>query len=180
MNRLTSTSTPASSVLDRGKETEVGHVVGLVEHGDLDRVQLRVAGLEVVGEPAGAGDDDVDAITERGDLRVRADAAEDGRGPQRKRLGQRRDGRLDLADQFTGRRQDQRTRAAGTAAGGTGGEPGEHREHEGVGLARTRAAAAEHVVAGQRMGQRGGLDGEGAFDALGGERVREERGHAEF
>ena len=44
-----------------GQEAEVGHVVGLVEHGDLDGVEVRVARLEMVGEPAGAGDEDVDA-----------------------------------------------------------------------------------------------------------------------
>ena len=48
-----------------GQEAEVGHVVGLVEDGDLDRVEVGVALLDEVLEPAGAGDDDVDAGAQR-------------------------------------------------------------------------------------------------------------------
>ncbi len=43
------------------QEAEVGHVVGLVEHGDLDRVEVAGAALDQVDEPAGGGDEDVDA-----------------------------------------------------------------------------------------------------------------------
>ena len=38
---------------DRGQEAEVGHVVGLVEHGDLDAGERAGAPLDQVGEPAG-------------------------------------------------------------------------------------------------------------------------------
>ena len=62
---------------DAGQEAEVGHVVGLVEHGDLDGVEGDEALLHQVLEAAGAGDDDVDAGLERGDLAVLRDAAED-------------------------------------------------------------------------------------------------------
>ncbi len=133
MNRLTRTSTPASSVAenssrwavgrgrledppDGGQEAEVGHVVGLVEHGDLDRVELRVTGLDVVLEPAGAGDDDVDAVAQAGDLRAVTDAAEDRHRAQVERVGQRRDRGLDLGGQLPGRRQDQRARAGSAGA----------------------------------------------------------------
>ena len=44
-----------------GQEAEVGHVVGLVEDGDLDVVEGAVTLADQVLEPAGAGDDDVDA-----------------------------------------------------------------------------------------------------------------------
>ena len=54
-------------------------MVGLVEHGDLDVVEGAVALAHQVLEPAGAGDDDVDAALQRRDLRPCADAAEDGR-----------------------------------------------------------------------------------------------------
>ena len=53
-------------------------MVGLVEDRDLDGVEDDVALLHEVLEPAGAGDDDVDARAQAGDLRVLADAAEDG------------------------------------------------------------------------------------------------------
>ena len=46
---------------DAGQEAQVGHVVGLVEHGDLDGVEGDVLLLHEVFEAAGAGDDDVDA-----------------------------------------------------------------------------------------------------------------------
>ena len=51
---------------DDRQEAEVGHVVGLVEHGDLDGVEGDEALLHQVLEAAGAGDDDVDAGVERG------------------------------------------------------------------------------------------------------------------
>ena len=57
------------SRLTRGQEAEVGHVVGLVEDGDLDRVEAQVALAQVqVREAAGAGDDDVDARWPAADL----------------------------------------------------------------------------------------------------------------
>ena len=44
----------SSSRRTTGQEAEVGHVVGLVEHGDLDRVEVGVAGLRR-GRRAGPG-----------------------------------------------------------------------------------------------------------------------------
>ena len=60
------------------EEAEVGHVVGLVDDGDLDGVERDVALADEVLEAAGAGDDDVDAAADGRDLRALADAAEDG------------------------------------------------------------------------------------------------------
>ena len=45
------------------QEAEVGHVIGLVEHGDLDRVETAVPLADEVFEAAGAGDDDVDTVS---------------------------------------------------------------------------------------------------------------------
>jgi hypothetical protein len=47
---------------DDGQEPEVGHVVGLVEHAHFHVAQVAVALLDQVGQPAGAGDHDVDAL----------------------------------------------------------------------------------------------------------------------
>ena len=58
--------------------------------------------------------------------------------------------------------------AARTARLGLG-DAGEHRQAEGEGLARPGLGLAAHVSAGQRVGDRQRLDGEGFGDAAGGE-----------
>ena len=102
-----------------GQEAEVGHVVGLVEDGDLDVAEVAVALADEVLEPAGAGDDDVGAGLQAVDLRALADAAEDGLRAQPGRRGQRLEGGVDLADELARRGQDQRARRAtdGSACG---------------------------------------------------------------
>ena len=135
-------------------------MVGLVEHGDLDVTEAAVALADEVLEPAGAGDDDVGAGAQATDLRVLADAAEDGLGAEAGGLGERGEGGVDLADQLAGRSQDQRARCARLGAAPVGLEAGHERQQERVGLARAGAAAAEHVSARQRVGQRGCLDRE--------------------
>ena len=98
--------------LDDRQEAEVGHVVRLVEHGDLDVAQVAVALLDEVGQAPRAGDDDVGPAAQRGHLRTLRDAAEDGGDAQAHRAGQRRENGLDLAGQLAGRHQHQAARAA--------------------------------------------------------------------
>ncbi len=104
------------------EEAEVGHVVGLVEHGDLDRAEVAQALADEVLEPAWAGDQDVDAGSERLRLGVLADPAEDGRDPQPSGGGQRGDGGGDLRRQLAGRGQHQGARPLGVARRAAGGE----------------------------------------------------------
>ena len=104
---------------DGGQEAEVCHVVGLVEHGDLDLGEVAGALLDQVLEATGTGDEDVDAGAERLHLRVLADAAEDGAGLETVHLGQRRECCVDLRDQLAGRRQDQGARALRDDVSGT-------------------------------------------------------------
>ena len=182
--RLTSTSIALSSVAEKssrwplrgvaveepaygGQEAEVGHVVGLVEHGDLDRAEVAVTLVDQVLEPARAGEDDVDAAAQALDLRVLADAAEDGRVVRPAACGERARAPASIwpTSSRVGR-QDQRARAAcgcgrrpDSASRATSGQ------QERVGLAGAGAAAAEDVAAGERVGQRGGLDGSGRGDA---------------
>ena len=73
-------------------------MVGLVENGDLDRGQVRVSGTHVILQPTRAGDDDVDTGAQFVDLRVGADAAEDGDAAQVRRRDQRGQRRVDLGD----------------------------------------------------------------------------------
>lgn len=77
-------------------------MVGLVQHGDLDRVEVDVTLADEVLEPARAGDDDVDALGDGLDLGVLADAAEDRLGREPERLGQRGQRVVDLGGQARG------------------------------------------------------------------------------
>ena len=45
---------------DRRQEAEIGHVVGLVDDGDLDSVEAAHAGANQILQPSRASDDDVD------------------------------------------------------------------------------------------------------------------------
>ncbi len=148
-----------------GKEAEIGHVVGLVEHGDLHRVECDELLPHQVLEPARAGDHDVHAAAQRVDLTVLRDPAEDGGHPQPGDPRKGFDDRGDLRGQLAGRGQHQSTRAA-RGAGGAAGQARGERDGERQRLATARAAAAEHVTAGQRVGQRVDLDRERAGDAV--------------
>ena len=149
-------------------------MVGLVEHGDLDVVEAAVALADEVLEPAGAGDEDVDAVAQRGDLRVLPDAAEDdgacaGRAAcasgvtvaatwlASSRVGSEHEG---------ARAARARGRCADAASAG------DERQREGDGLAAAGAAAAEDVAPGEGVGQRRGLDRERRDDAAGLEDAR--------
>ena len=165
--------------LHAGQEAEVGHVVGLVEHGDLHRVEAAVALTDQVLEAARAGDDDVDALAQRRDLRALADAAVDGGDAQRHCCCQRLQRGHDLVGQLTGGYEDEGTRLAGLAATAACRESDDERQGEGDGLATAGLAAAEHVVAEQRVGKRGRLDREGGGDAAGGEDCDQRGRHAE-
>ena len=61
-----------------GQEAHVGHAVGLVDHDEVDVVEAQRAAVEEVLEPAGRGDDDLDALAERLHLLVHAGAAVHG------------------------------------------------------------------------------------------------------
>ncbi len=155
----------SSSRRTAGRKPEVGHVVGLVEHGDLDGVELAVALTDEVLEPAGAGDDDVGAAAQAQDLRVLADPAVDRERGEARGRGERAECLVHLAGELAGRDEDQRARPLGLRAAAGGHEAGDERQQERVGLAAAGAAAAEHVLAGEGVGERRGLDGRRRGDA---------------
>ena len=62
---------------DVGPEAHVHHPVRLVEHERLELVEVDGAVALVIHQPAGRGDDDVDAGLERALLRIHRDAAVD-------------------------------------------------------------------------------------------------------
>ena len=75
---------------DVGQKAHVEHPVGFVEHEKLEPAELRVRRAEVIEQPSGRADEDVDAAAERVFLRPHADAAEDRRRRERRVHGERR------------------------------------------------------------------------------------------
>ena len=161
------------------QEAHVGHVVGLVDHGDLDGAEIGVALAHQVQEPSGAGDEHVDAAREGVHLRVLADAAEDDGAAQAGGLLQRLQRVGDLRGELAGGGEHERARPTGCAAL-RGLQQARHQgQQEGVGLARAGAAPAQHVAPGQGVRQGRGLDGGGIGDPQRREGGGEGGGHAE-
>ena len=156
----------AQDATDIGQEAEVGHVVGLVQDGDLDLVEADEPLPHEVQEPAGAGDDDVDPRLEGLLLGLGGDPAEDGGHIHVDHAGQGLDDLGDLEGELAGGGQDQ---ADGVAGAGHVllGEALDERQGEGEGLAGPGAPAAEHVAPGEGVGQGRGLDGERGGEAAG-------------
>ena len=168
----------AQDAAHAGQEAEVGHVVGLVDDGDADLVQVAVPLGDEVEEAPGAGDDDVHARAQGFDLRVLVDAAEDRRDGQVEGGGQRCDGLGDLEGELAGGGQDEADGVAGAGAVLVG-EALDEGQREGEGLAAAGAAPAEDVAPGEGVAEGGGLDGEGSGESARGE-VGDEIGvHAE-
>ena len=113
-------------------------------------------------------------------LGVLADAAEDGaaaqaRGRRRAARARRRSG-----DQLAGRGEDQRARALRRTPRAGGVSRATSGSRNAMRLAGAGAAAAEDVTAGERVGQRGGLDGSGDGDAGCGKHVGQLGGDTEL
>ena len=164
---------------DRGHEAQVGHVVRLVEHGDLDVGEREGTPLEQVDESARRRHDDV-GVAHAGNLPAdrhtavdRGDAHADAAAQRRERVG-------DLLGEFAGRDEDQAAGCLLAPPVRGGREPGQHRKAEGQRLARPGLGAAEHVAAGQRIGKRPGLDGERLVDVTRRERPDQPGVQAEF
>ena len=93
-------SGPIHDALDGGQEAHVGHVIGLVDDGDVDAIESAVALLHQVFQAPGAGDDNVDAVTQRGCLVAEADAAIDDGVAQLHRVSERCDDGCNLVGEF--------------------------------------------------------------------------------
>jgi hypothetical protein len=128
-----------------------------------------------VCQPAGAGDDDVDAAAEGSDLGAEADAAVHGGDAARAQRSERRELGCDLCRQLAGRREDECARALRLRALHARHE----RDAERDGLAGPGRRARAHVTAGEPVRDGAGLDGEGFGDPAAREARDEIRGHAE-
>ena len=156
---------------DDREEAEVAQVVGLVEHEHLDPVEAASVAVDEVLEPAGSGDDDVGAGAQPLDLPVVRRAAVDGRQLEADGVGQRLHRRADLTGELTGRHDDEGARGLRLALGA--GEPGQDGQAEGQRLTGAGGSAAEHVAAGDGVGQHCCLDRGGGGDLGASERLHD-------
>ena len=166
--------------LHRADEAHVEHAVGLVEHQPAGLVEAQLAIIDEILEPAGRGDDDIDAAGDLGHLRRPRNAAQHQHGAEPGAIGEHAQHFVDLNGELTGRREDQR---AGRHRRGTAlelGEPGKDRQAEGRGLARARLGNAHDVPAFQLRPDGLCLDRRGGVEAGLGERADKLRGKAEF
>ena len=97
---------------DRRKKTHVQHPIGFVEHEKFDAGKIGNALPHQIDQPARRRHDQIDAGTQRLDLRTFAHSAENRRHAQRKMFRVSAHVLLDLHHQLTRRRDHQRARAA--------------------------------------------------------------------
>ena len=159
----------------RGQETHVGHAVGFIDDDGRDRGEVEGTLFQHVFEAARASDDDVDAKVKglAGDV-VRG-ATVNADHPTTTVISELSDLFLNLGGQFTGRHQDQAGRFARTGLS----EASHERKTEGQGLSRTSRGLSDDVAAGEGVGQRGLLDGEGFRDSASIKTLYEVRRHTE-
>src|SRR5699024_2298282 len=120
-----------------------------------------VATLQVVEQPAGAGDDYFRAAPQRVHLGLEADTAVDG-GAAQTRFGAEQAGiRVDLFRQLPGGGHDERPDAAARSLL----QAVQEGQQERGGFARARLGESEHITSGQDGGNRLFLDGGRLFIA---------------
>ncbi len=140
----------AENPLHRFDESELAHVVGLVEHRDAAVRQVELALVDEVLDAAGGADHDVDALLQRTDLTPLRDATIDLRGEQADAASDRLHRAVDLQREFARRGEDDRLRVTAeltTLSGLALQDALDQRSAEGDRLTGTGAASSEHVAA---------------------------------
>ena len=142
--------------LDVRDEAHVEHPVGLVHHHDLDAGEQQLATLEMVEEPPRRGDQHVHAAVDQQILLLEGHAADQQRLGELEVLGVGVEvlGHLGRELARGGEHEAARHARAGAAAG----EPGDHGQDEGGGLAGPGLGDAEHVAPFERGRDGVGLD----------------------
>ena len=139
-----------ADALDVGDEAHVEHAVGFVDDEKLDAGHQQPAALGMIEQAARRRDQHVDAAGELAVLVVKRNAADD-EGDVELVIGAVLDEAfLDLRGEFARRLEDERARHAG--AGAALFQHGEHRQHEGGGLAGAGLRDAEHVAPREHVG----------------------------
>jgi hypothetical protein len=170
----------AGDLADRHHEAQVQHLVGFVEHEDLDAVQVGGLFAQVVHQAARGGHDHVDAGRQGLHLRAVLHAAEDG-GDRQAHVGAvGLEVVGDLRRELAGRGEDQAAEAAARGRLTVLGQAVQDRQGEGGGLAGAGLGDAQQVAARQhgRDGLR--LDRGRGGVALVGQRLQEGLGKAEI
>ena len=138
---------------DVGQEAHVEHAVGFVEDEILEMRELGVRRAQVVEQPPGRRDHDVDPGAERVLLRPHRDAAEHRRAGERRVDRERVELLEDLRGELARRREHQRARPAARLVH----QRVQDRQQECRGLAAAGLRAGEHVASGHRRRDRVGL-----------------------
>ena len=159
---------PAEDPPDVGDEAHVEHPVRLVEHEHLDPGRRPRALLQVVDQPPGRPDQEVERAPERLPLLDVVHAAEDERRAETREAAELPRVRIDLDDELPRGRDDQgaRRRLAGSGRR-VAEEPGEGRDQERGRLAGAGLGLARHVLAAEGDRQRRLLDGRGRREPRG-------------
>src|SRR5262249_39580183 len=102
----------------RNDEAHIEHLIGLVENQDLDVAEINVALLHEVEEPAGRGDQDIDAVFQCANLVALADATENDRVSEAGESTVVGEAVADLRGELTSWGEDQRTNRSAIGARG--------------------------------------------------------------
>ena len=144
--RLAARGNVAQHAADLRQEAHVEHAIRFVEHEELEPGELRVGEPEVIEQPAGRRDQDVDAAADGVLLRPHADTAEDRRGGDGRVHGEIVQILEDLGRQLARGREHERPRRAARLLD----QLVQDGQQEGGGLAASGGGAGEHVPAGER------------------------------
>ena len=139
-----------ADALDVGDETHVEHAIGLVDDQELHAVEQQPSALVMVEQAAGRRDQHVDAAGELGILIAERDAADDQRDVELVVDAVFGEALFHLGGEFACRLEDERARHPG--AGAALLQHGQHRQHEGRGLAGAGLRDAEHVAPREHVG----------------------------
>ena len=146
-------------------EAHVQHAVGFVEHQHLNSRKVDVALLGVIEQTTGCGNEDVDAVSERRNLRVDGDAAKNDERLEGQVSTVGTNAVFNLSGQLARRCQNQHPYLAWPGHP-RGGQTIENRQGKAGGLAGTCLCAGHQVTSGEHDRNRLSLNRRGGFVAL--------------
>ncbi len=139
-------------------EAHVEHLVGFVEHHDLQFGDVEAVAPQVIAQPSGRSDHDVGARGKLSLLLARIHAADTGDHARAGMLIEPRQFAMHLQGEFTGRRDNQRKRrGARLETVGVAQKIGRDRQPIGHGLAGPGLRRDQQVLAGGLVGEHRGL-----------------------